>query len=194
MSRFFRAIFVLLLVAACSGGGNRAPQNLDDACAIVKEYPRYLRAMKRTESKWGVPVPVQMAIIYQESRFVGNVRTPMRYALGVIPVGRQSSAYGYAQALDGTWKEYQKEEGGRFARRTSFASASDFMGWYMTQTQKETGVPVSDARNQYLAYHEGRGGYNRGTYKGKTWLLKIADAVQARADMYDRQLRACHKR
>ena len=58
-----------------------------------------------------------MAIIYQESKFIGNNRTPHRYALGVIPVGRQSSAFGYSQALDGTWDEYRDGPGGRRARR-----------------------------------------------------------------------------
>ena len=32
----------------------------------------------------------------------------MRYFLGIIPLGRESSAFGYAQALDGTWTDYKK--------------------------------------------------------------------------------------
>lgn len=194
MSRLLRTIVILLVVASCGSSEYRAPRNLDDACSIVKQRPKYLSAMEKTERKWDVPVPVQMAIIYQESKFIGNNRTPMRYALGVIPMGRQSSAYGYAQALDGTWEEYQKTEGGRFAERDDIRDATDFMGWYMTQTVKETGVPLHDARNQYLAYHEGRTGYLRGSYNEKTWLLRIADEVQARAVMYDQQLRVCGKR
>ncbi|GKY86328.1 lytic transglycosylase [Sinisalibacter aestuarii] len=194
MSRLLRTIAILLLVASCGGSDFRAPRNLDDACSIVQQRPKYLKAMERTERKWDVPVPVQMAIIYQESKFIGNNRTPMRYALGVIPMGRQSSAYGYAQALDGTWDEYQRSEGSRFSERDDIRDATDFMGWYMTQTTAETGVPVHDARNQYLAYHEGRTGYNRGSHNSKAWLLRIADEVQARAVMYDQQLRLCGKR
>ncbi len=194
MSRPLRALILLLLVAACGGGYNSAPRNLDNACSIVKERPKYLRAMKRVERKWGVPVHVQMAIIYQESKFIGNNRTPIRYALGVIPVGRQSSAFGYAQALDATWREYQRAEGGRGARRDDFADAVDFMGWYMKGTEERLGVPVTDARNQYLAYHEGRGGYARGTYRGKPWLLRIADEVGTRAVTYQIQLASCRRR
>ncbi|MBL9059215.1 MAG: lytic transglycosylase, partial [Mangrovicoccus sp.] len=52
------------------------PKNLDNACAIVKERPKYLSAMKKSERKWGVPVNVQMAVIYQESKFDGDARTP----------------------------------------------------------------------------------------------------------------------
>ncbi|HHL21711.1 MAG TPA: lytic transglycosylase, partial [Aliiroseovarius sp.] len=92
MSRHLRSLIFFLLVAACSSSNFSAPRNLDNACSIVKERPAYLKAMKRAERKWGVPVPVQMAIIYQESKFIGNNRTPIQYKLGVIPMGRQSSA------------------------------------------------------------------------------------------------------
>jgi hypothetical protein len=134
-----------------------------------------------------------MAIIYQESKFIGNNRTPHKYALGVIPVGRQSSAFGYSQALDGTWEEYQDSVGGRRAQRDDIGAATDFMGWYMVQTVQETGVPINDTRNQYLAYHDGRTGFKRGTWRSKSWLVRIAGEVEARAVMYDTQLRSCRK-
>jgi hypothetical protein len=95
----------MVLVAGCGSGNFSAPRNLDDACAIVRERPVYLKAMQRSERRWRVPVPVQMATIYQESKFVGNARTPHQFVLGVIPMGRLSSAYGYSQALDATWAE-----------------------------------------------------------------------------------------
>ena len=132
-----------------------------------------------------------MAIIYQESKFIGNARTPHQFVLGVIPVGRQSSAYGYSQALDGTWEEYQADQSQRRARRDDIADATDFMGWYMADTLGETGVPLNDARNQYLAYHEGRSGYARGSYNDKQWLVRIAGEIADRAVMYDAQLRSC---
>jgi len=106
---------------------------------------------------------------------------------------RQSSALGYSQALDGTWKEYQDERGGRSADRTQIEDAADFMGWYMAQTVSETGVPLNDTRNQYLAYHDGRSGYLRGTWRSKSWLIRIAGEVDARADTYGAQLRSCGK-
>ena len=195
MSRLLRTIVLLLVVASCGGDSDfRAPRNLDDACSIVRERPKYLKAMKTTEREWQIPVPVQMAIIYQELKFIGNNRTPMKYVLGVIPMGRQSSAYGYAQALDGTWAEYQQERGGRMAKRDKIDHATDFMGWYMAQTERETGIPRNDARNQYLAYHEGRAGYLRGSHNTKAWLLRVSDPVGTRAVMYDQQLRACGMR
>ena len=193
MSRIFRAVLLLAALSSCGTRNYSAPRNLENACSIVSERPAYLRAFKATQKKWGVPVPVLMAIIYQESKFIGNNRTPHQYALGVIPIGRQSSAFGYSQALDGTWKEYQRAEGGRGARRDDIKDASDFMGWYMAQTKEATGVQLNDTRNQYLAYHDGRTGFLRGTWKSKAWLIRIADGLEDRAITYDAQLRACRK-
>ncbi|WP_373355025.1 transglycosylase SLT domain-containing protein [Pseudoroseicyclus sp. CXY001] len=193
MSRVLRALALLVLVAACGSRNYEAPRELDDACAIVQQHPSYLRAFRATQREWGVPVAVQMAIIYQESKFIGNARTPHQFVLGVIPVGRQSSAYGYAQALDGTWEEYQRAEGGFRARRDDIRDATDFMGWYMAQTFRELGIPLDDTRNQYLAYHEGRSGYARGSYRSKSWLVRIAGQLEARALMYHAQLGACRR-
>ncbi|MCI5087240.1 MAG: lytic transglycosylase [Rhodovulum sp.] len=191
MSRLLRAVLLLMLVASCSGGDKSPPRNLDNACSIVDQRPKYLKAFKRTERKWGVPVHVQMATIYQESRFDGDARTPVQYVLGIIPMGRQSSAYGYAQALDGTWDEYRKETGRRGADRDDIYDASDFIGWYMNKTRDRNGIALSDARNQYLAYHEGHTGYARGSYRSKSWLVRVADQVAARADTYRSQLTRC---
>ena len=194
MSRFLRAAILLVFVTGCGSTNYSAPRNLDNACSIVSQRPNYLDAMQRTESRWGVPVPVQMATIYQESRFIGNARTPHQYALGVIPMGRQSSAYGYSQALDGTWDEYRDETGKRFARRDDIRDATDFMGWYMDKTEARLGISKGDTERQYLAYHEGRTGYARGSYRQKAWLMRVAYEVAQRAVTYEAQLVSCGKR
>jgi hypothetical protein len=193
MSRFLRAAMLLMFLASCGGGSSSysAPRQLDDACAIVRERPQYLRAMQATERRWGVPVHVQMATIHQESKFVGNARTPHTFALGVIPMGRQSTAYGYSQALNGTWEEYQKSAGGRRAQRDDIGDATDFMGWYMDQSTQSLGIAKTDAEAQYLAYHEGRTGYANQTYLGKPWLVEVAAKVGQRSEMYRQQLEYC---
>ncbi|VCU57343.1 putative lipoprotein [Tritonibacter mobilis] len=193
MSRIISALALLLALAACGGGYNSPPRDLDNACSIVTERPKYLRAFQDTERRWGVPIHVQMATIHQESRFIGNARTPQKYTLGVIPMGRVSSAYGYGQALDGTWEDYKKDTGRRRARRDKIEDATDFMGWYMTRSFQRNGIPLTDARNQYLAYHEGHAGYARGTFSRKTWLLNVANKVEARSNAYQVQLSNCRK-
>ena len=192
MSRWLRALVIVLLAASCGGGKQgQAPRNLDNACSILEQRPGYFRAMKAAERKYGVPVHVQMATIYQESKFISDARTPLRFTLGVIPMGRQSSAFGYSQALDGTWEEYLAETGRRGARRDDIRDATDFMGWYMTGTQRALGIPLSDAQNQYLAYHEGRSGFRRGSHNSKAWLLRVAAEVGARSRVYQGQLVGC---
>ncbi|MFN7223823.1 MAG: lytic transglycosylase [Paracoccaceae bacterium] len=195
MSRLLRASMLLLLLAACGGGSSQfsAPRDLDNACAIVRERPQYFRAMQATERKWGVPIHVQMATIHQESKFIGNAQTPHRFALGIIPMGRQSSAYGYSQALDGTWEEYQADQRRNGARRDRISDATDFMGWYMDQSERRLGISKTDAQGQYLAYHEGRSGYARQSYLGKPWLVDVAARVQSRSQMYSQQLAGCRR-
>lgn len=191
MSRTLRALILLTLLASCGGGNYAPPRNLENACAIVKERPHYLTAMQSTENRWGVPVAVQMATIYQESKFIGNARTPRKYTMGIFPAGRISSAYGYSQALDGTWKEYQQEEGGWRAKRDNINDATDFMGWYFNKSRSSLGIPLDDARRQYLAYHEGRAGYARGSYLKKGWLMRVSTNVASRAVTYESQLKSC---
>ena len=193
MSRLLRASILLLALASCGGGNFSAPRQLDDACAILRQRPEYGKAMKAAERRWGIPVSVQMAAIHQESKFIGNARTPHRFALGVIPMGRQSSAYGYSQALDGTWEEYKKEQHRRGARRDRISDATDFMGWYMSQSTEKLGIARNDAGAQYLAYHEGRTGYSNQSYLGKPWLVEVAASVERRAELYAAQLSACRR-
>jgi hypothetical protein len=182
---------VVLLLGSCGEREGTAPRDLDNACAILQERPHYQRAFRSAERKYGVKPHVLMAMIYQESKFISNNRTPHQYVLGVIPVGRQSSAFGYSQALDGTWEEYVRSEGRPGARRDDIDDATDFMGWYMTETVRETGIPMNDTRNQYLAYHEGRTGYLRGSYNAKSWLVRIANEVGDRSVTYERQILGC---
>jgi len=189
-----RSIYVVLslfLLSACGSSIPSAPRNLDDACVIAAERPSWHKAMQNAQVKWGVPVAVQMATIYQESKFVGDARTPLSYKLGVIPMGRRSSAYGYSQAIDSTWDWYRRDTGNQSARRDDFSDAVDFMGWYMDQSEQKLGIKKTDARKHYLAYHDGHTGYRRGSYKRKSWLVRISKEVQDRAVMYSEQLAQC---
>ena len=185
-------LFGLLILAACGGPGS-APKNLDDACSIVRQNPTYLKAFKKTQGKWGIPVALQMAVIYQESKFRAKARTPFRYSMGVIPMGRQSSAYGYSQALDATWDEYRRKTRSLGAKRHNIGDATDFMGWYMNQSYEKVGISKTDTAAQYLAYHEGHTGYSKRTYRKKPWLVRISKELESRAFEYHTQLIACGK-
>jgi hypothetical protein len=132
--------------------------------------------------------------VRKESGFQHNARPPRTKLFGVVPWKRQSTAFGYSQALDGTWEEYERDTGNRRARRDNIRDATDFMGWYMTRSLQRNGIPLWDTRNQYLAYHEGHTGFARGSYNSKAWLLRVADNVAARAIRYEAQLIGCRRR
>ena len=193
MSRFLSALVLALVLASCGGGSKAPPRDPDNACNILSERRDYRKAFTVTQRRWNVPIHVQMSTIYHESRYRGDARTPFNFVLGVIPMGRQSSAYGYSQAIDGTWDQYRKATGRRGARRDRINDATDFVGWYMNETRNRNGIALTDARNQYLAYHEGHTGFARGSYNQKSWLLRVADDVQKRANMYEVQLNSCRR-
>jgi hypothetical protein len=183
-----------LALASC-GGTDKPPSTVIDACRMQTERPHWFKAMKRTETKWGVPVSVQLATIARESSFVADAR-PMKTERGWFRTRQvpRSSALGYAQAIDGTWEWYQKDTGQRRADRTDFADASDFIGWYMSTNSRMNGVSTRDAYNQYLAYHEGKAGFARGSYRSKAWLPPVAEDVSEWAARYEAQLQSCPTR
>jgi hypothetical protein len=186
--RLVPAIALCALLAACA---TAPPSNPDNACQIFEERPQWYRAAREAESTWGVPVQVQLAIIRQESGFVHDAKPPRASFVGVPLPWRQSSAYGYAQAKDETWDWYRAKTGHGGADRDDFADAADFIGWYADVSRRKLGISKWDTYNQYLAYHEGHGGFSRRTYDDKPWLLKVARRVDTKARTYGAQLRGC---
>lgn len=185
---------VLACVAAAItavGCAAAAPRNVYNSCSILDEKRGWYEAVKESEQRWGTPVAVQLAIIYQESRFEARAKPPRRRILGFIPGPRPSTAYGYAQALSSTWSVYERETGNWGASRSRFADATDFVGWYTAKTARAHRLSKSDAYNLYLAYHEGDGGFRRGTHKRKRWLLNTARRVEDLAVRYRVQLSRC---
>ena len=185
-------IFIFILLNACAS--NSPPSTTTDVCKIFKERYSWYKAAKKTEKRWKIPVSVSMAIIKQESSFIADARPERRKLLGFIPWKRVTSARGYAQAVDGTWEMYLNDRGGWFVSRNDFEDSVDFVGWYNYKTHKQLGISVNNARALYLAYHEGRGGYKRGSYRNKPWLLTVADKVQRQADSYQVQYEGCKKK
>ncbi len=188
-----RAGVVTMLLIGLGGCATAPPKDPENICNIFTEHRSWYQAAVKTRDKWGVPLHVPMAMMYQESMFKHNAAPPMQYFLGFIPTGRASTAYGYAQALTTTWGDYQQETGNRWGERDNFADAHDFMGWYIAKSHQLNGVSKWDAYRQYLNYHEGWGGYRRGTHQNKAWLLQTSARVDARAKRYASQLQGCEQ-
>lgn len=183
-------LLLVVLLAGCASPKVSSPDNI---CGIFSQQPGWYAAAKKSAARWGGPLYLPMAIMYQESGFRRKARPPMEYFLGFIPTGRASDAYGYSQALKGTWQEYQKAVGSRFRERDNFSNAYDFIQWYMHQTYLRNGVSKLDGYAQYLNYHEGQGGFSRGSHNAKKWLLQVARRVDLRAKRYASQLNQCEK-
>lgn len=170
------------------------PRQPGDLCAIFAEKRHWYRSARRSFEAWGVPEAVQMAIIHRESGFRQRARPPRRKLLWILPGPRPSSAYGYAQAIDSTWAQFQISTGRPRASRRDFGDVAFFVGWYGDQIHRQAGVAKDDAENLYLAYHEGPAGYRRGTHQAKAWLLGVARKVESRAVRYQRQYDGCAER
>jgi len=189
-SQRFLLLVCMLWLTACASA---PPQNASNICSIFEDRRSWYKAARKSEQRWGVPMAVNMAFMYQESGFRGRAKPPRKYYFGFIPGPRPSNAFGYAQALDNTWNDYQVAAANWGARRSSFKHAIDFVGWYNDMSHSINGISKDDAYNLYLAYHEGNGGWRNRSYAGKTWLLNTANTVQGNAARYASQLQSCER-
>jgi len=179
-------------IAVLGGCATAPPKDQSDLCEIFREKPGWYDDAVDMQDEWGTPIQISMAFVKQESSFRHDAKPPKDYLLGFIPWGRVSSAYGYAQAQDPAWEDFQKATG-HGGSRTDFADSLMFIGWYTSETQRQLGVSKWDAYNQYLAYHEGRGGYKRKSYQAKPSLIRVARKVEQQAKDYGWQLKQCRQ-
>ena len=178
----------ILMLGSCAVS---PPRNTENACNMLAEKPGWFDAVKDASDSWDVSEGLILSFIRQESSFVADAKPPRTKILWVLPGPRASSAYGYPQAKDGTWGDYRRDTRSYLAKRDNFRDAVDFVGWYVDRAYRIARIPKSDAYRHYLAYHEGVGGFERGTFKAKRWLIGVARRVDQTAKTYDSQLDGC---
>ena len=187
-----KKVFLLALLPLFLTGCLSTPAvTVNNICTLMDEEVSWYRSVKASEKKYGAPAHVQLAIMYQESHFASDAKPPREKLFGVVPWFRPTTAYGFAQVKDATWDWYQLKTGNYSADRDDFDDAADFVGWYINQSKKRAGINKSDAYNQYLAYHEGHGGFKKKSYQRKPWLMEVARKVDDNAKRYKRQLNQC---
>ena len=184
---------LLIAVLAVAGCATSQPTRQGNICAVLDQHPDWYDYARASASRWGTPTHILMAFVRHESSYRSHARPARKWFL-FIPLGRPSSAKGYAQAQDPVWSEYQAERGSFFRSRSDMEDAFDFIGWYNHKTWRTLGIPRTDAYRLYLAYHEGRGGYRRGSWKKKPGLRKAARRVTESARTYKAQLARCEAR
>lgn len=186
-----RTLSIMALVLLLTACATTPPRQQDNICQIFRQYPNWYDHTLDAEKRWGTPIPIQMAIVQQESSFRASVRPERTRLLGFIPWRRPSSAKGYAQAQDPAWQDYMDATGQMIARRSSFSDAVDFIGWYNDVSHRRLNLRKDDAFNLYLAYHEGHSGYQSGAWRNKNSLQGIARKVERQAAQYQAQLQSC---
>lgn len=179
------------LVSSCMS--LRQPSNTANLCTIFAEKSYWYRHALNAERQWKIDKTLLMAVIKQESSFVRSARPPRSRILGIIPWKRPTTAYGYAQAIDQTWRDYKERNARPHANRTNFRDAIDFVGWYLDMAATNANVPRDDAKNLYLTYHEGITGYIEGTWKNKKNLLVAATKVSETTEVFESQLENCDR-
>lgn len=187
-------IAIVAALAAIAGCASQ-PTQINNVCAVFAQNDGWVKNWQRSaykaESKYGIPVPVLMATVRKESGFKSDARPPRKKILGFIPGKRASTAYGYSQALNGTWAQYVAESGNFGAKRASFHDAIDFVGWYHSKTVSKYGVAPGDMYNLYLAYYHGWGGYAKGSWRNNASIMSYARQADDMARNYASQLQGC---
>jgi hypothetical protein len=186
--KYFIPLLIALLLSGCAPAPPRSQLNV---CNIFFQYPQWYWAAEKTRKHWGVPVSVQMAIMHQESHFHADAKPARTKLLGFIPWSRPTTAEGYAQAVNDTWRHYLIDTRRNRASRSSFDSASDFIGWFAYRAHRRIGISRNNSYAIYLAFHEGILGYSKHTYRKKPWLIRVARRVQYTANRYHSQLLRC---
>ena len=168
--------------------------NTANSCIIFEQKKNWYKSTKNSFDKWGTPIELQLAIINQESSFTQFAKPERKKIFGIIPGSRPSTAFGFAQVTNPTWDWYKTKTGNKNASRANFKDITDFIGWYVVQSEKIVGISKNDFYNQYLAYHEGQGGWKKGTHQNKKWLIEVAKNVERNANMYNIQLKDCENK
>ena len=178
-------ILIFFLINGCSS----IPSNTANSCNIFNERYFWYKHTKKVEQKWGTPIYIQLAIIKMESDFDWLAKPRRQKIFKVVPYKRQSSSFGYSQAIKGTWEQYKKETGNKLASRVRFKDSVDFIGWYTNKTESILKISKKNAFKQYLAYHEGWGNFKN--YKKNKKVIVLAKKVEKQSNIYKKQLKKC---
>ncbi|MDA0956081.1 MAG: hypothetical protein O2811_07475, partial [Proteobacteria bacterium] len=69
MASLLRGAAALLLAGLLAGCATSPPARSDNICLIFSEKADWFDDAARAERRWDIPIPVLMAIMYQESSF-----------------------------------------------------------------------------------------------------------------------------
>ena len=170
----------------------RPPSEPGNLCSIFREQPYWYAAASRAEYRFGVDVSTTMAVLFVESGFRRNARPPRSKLWGWLPWSRVSSAYGYAQATEPTWRDFESARGS--ASRNDPRHAVEFVAWYferLRQTLRARMPHEPTARELYAAYHQGAAGFLRGDWRDDVGAVQAISRFEAVHGRYREQFDGC---
>lgn len=146
----------------------------NNVCTLLANHPSWKTSLQDAHEKWGIGKGAILSVIDQESRFKANASN------GIYK--------GFSQASPQTWNWFLKSAKMGSRTRADFDASAHFVGWHFKTMSKRLGIPMSNVKNQYLAYKLGEGGYRKGGGKSAH---SISAKVANRAAMFENQLEKC---
>ncbi len=183
-----RLLFVFLssmvfLLAGCS----QPPKVINNACDILSLHPTWYRYHVHFAHKYSVPIPTVMAIIALESGFNPQARPVKSWLVkNYIPWEYASSSYGYSQATNAAWNDFQRANPYSIYTRGDYVSSVAFISWYLSTYAVSKGKMRVD--EQYIIYHDGP---NKEAHAIAPATRNYANKVLSLANTYEAQLRQC---
>jgi hypothetical protein len=151
---------------------------IDNICHIMERRPSWDGELKNIEEKYNVSKFTILAFINQESSFKSDAKPPFKKIWRFIPTwNRQSSSYGYSQAINSSWDLFQMQTKNKESYRDNFYDSAEFIAWYLKKSNLINKIDLNDTFNLYLSYHEGWTGYNKKSYLKKTQLINISNKI-----------------
>ncbi len=180
---------IFLFLASCSS----FPKYPQDACKIFSQNYLWYKSTKKSSEIYGAPIHIILAIVNKESGFKRFAKPP-RKKYFKLPIGkRESSSFGYSQAIKKSFENFKEETNSPLALRTRFKDSVFFIGWYMKKTNSINKIPLNDAYRQYLNYYLGWGNYSKKVYKTDKKAVIYAKNVEKQSKIYKKQLKECKK-
>ena len=159
-----------------------------NVCAYYSKYPQRFKVQKQYEAANALSMTDVHTLLELESSVTPYaVPWKKQKRLGLTFLKAQSSAYGYAQVLNATWKDYEKSYPNLWLYRSSFYDSIHFVHWYHNAFHAI--LKASTLYEFYLLYHDGPGRYQR----GDALSLSLAKKAHARANIQRKNWQDCKK-
>ena len=81
------AVLLAALIPLAGCGTASPPTRQADICEVFRQYPDWYDYARKSASRWGTPIHVQMSFVRHESSYRGDARPPRQW-FWFIPLGR----------------------------------------------------------------------------------------------------------